>query len=156
MGSVHGSVRGDSEMRGSASARVIARLLTVCAVLIGLLLMHGLPAQACADGTGGMAATAMTGMPASGHSDGTILAAGSVHGKMVGSPAAAGEHGTVCVFTPAPRGIDALLALLLAAIVALVSSPRWPNLGGSHSPISHRAPPPTGADLLTALCVSRT
>jgi hypothetical protein len=140
-------------MRSTASARAIARLLTVCAVLAGLFFMHGLPAQACSGGTGGM--SAMTATSTAGHQDGITLGAGSAHREMVATVTAAAGHGTACVFTPAPRGLDALLALLLfAATVALASAQRLPNFGGHR--ISHRAPPPIGATLLTALCVSRT
>ena len=135
-------------MRNTASARAIARLLTVCAVLAGLFFMHGLPAQACSGGTGDM--SAMTTTSTAGHQDGVTPAAGVAHREMV---TAAVEHGTACVFTPAPRGLDALLALLLlAATVGLASAQRLPNSGGHR----HRAPPLTGATLLTTLCVSRT
>jgi len=152
VGKVHGRTTGDG-MRSTASARAIARLLTVCAVLAGLFFMHGLPAQACSGGTGDMSATTAT--SATGHQGGTTLGAGAAHGEMVAAVTAAAGHGTACVFTPAPRGLDALLALLLlAATVAPASVRGRPNSGGHR--ISHRAPPPAGAALLTALCVSRT
>lgn len=141
-------------MCGTASTRVIARVLTVCAVLVGLFVMHGLPAQACPAGTGMAAASA------AGHRGEPARATMSVQGEMsTAFPAvhtATPEHGTACVFTPAPRGIDELLALLLAATVALVS-PAWrPTVAGYRYPRSHRAPPGPGTELLTALCVSRT
>lgn len=129
-------------MRGTASAGAMARLLTVCAVLIGLFLMHGLPAQACPAGTAMSAVT-------TGHAEHPVLGLGA-HGDQA-------AHGTPCVFTPAPRGIDAMLTLLLllASAVVLVSPPR-PALVGDRHPRRHRAPPRTGEQLLTRLCVSRT
>ena len=154
MGKVHGCTTGDG-MRSTASARAIARLLTVCALLAGLFFMHGLPAQACSGGTGDM--SAMTTASTVGHQDGITLAAGSAHRETVATVTAAAGHGTACVFIPAPRGLDVLLALLLlAATVALTSARRLPSLGRPRHRISHRAPPPAGATLLTALCVSRT
>lgn len=143
-------------MRGTASARVFARLLTLCAVLAGLFFMHGLPAQACAGGTGGMPATVTTASPPVSHLDSIALAAGPVHRDMVASLGAVVEHGTPCDFAPAPRGIDVLLLLLLLAATVALASPRLPGGGGRRNPISHRAPPRTAGELLTALCVSRT
>ncbi len=151
MGKVHGCTTGDG-MRSTASARVIARLLTVCAVLAGLFFMHGLPAQACSGGTGDM--SAMTATSTTGHQGGITLGARAAHREMVATVTAAAGPGTACVFTPAPRGLDALLALLLlAATVALASARRLPNLGRPRRRNGHRAPPPTGATLLAALCV---
>ena len=139
-------------MRGTASAGAMARLLTVCAVLPGLFLMHGLPAQACPAGTA-MPAAAMS---ATGHAEHPALAVHARSGQAIAVPAPA-VHGTPCVFTPASRGIDVLMALLLllAAAVASVLPPRV-ALGGIRCPRSHRAPPRAGAQLLTTLCVSRT
>ena len=140
-------------MLGTASARAIARLLTVCAVLTGLFLMHGLPAQGCAAGIG-MPATAMPAAATTGHSEHPAPAALAHDDQAVAAPAAA-EHGIPCVFTPAPRGLGGLSALLLAATVALVSFAR-PTFGGDRYSRSRRAPPRTGSELLTTLCVSRT
>ena len=126
-------------MRGTA----IARLATVCAVLVGLFLMHGLPAQACPAG----AAMPVTAMNAASHTE---------HPRAHDAPAASAEHGSSCVFTPAPRGIDSLLALLLLAATAALLERLRPAFGGGRHPGSRRAPPRAGAELLTALCVSRT
>ena len=43
---VHEIMTRRGRMRGTVSAGAIARLLTVCALVGGLFLMHGLPAQA--------------------------------------------------------------------------------------------------------------
>ncbi len=153
---VDGGVTGERRMRGKVPARAIVRVLTLFAVLVGLFLMHGLPAQACSGGTG-MSATVMT-QTAPGGPDGQALV-GTAHAlTTVGSAAlpAAPGHGAVCLFVSPPRGIDALLALLLlAAAVALVRIVR-PPLGAVGGRRRHRAPPRAGMELLTRLCVSRT
>lgn len=141
-------------MRGRASARATARLLTVCSVLTGLFLMHGLPEQSCSGGAGMPAV--MTAASMIGHGGQPALTAAPEHGdRAVVLPAGPG-HGTVCVFTPAPRGIDTLLALLLLAAIVALAWPVRPALGGHRYPRRRRAPPRAGAGLLTALCVSRT
>jgi hypothetical protein len=140
-------------MRGTAPARAIARLLTLGAVLAGLFAMHGLAAQACPGGTG-MSAPVMT-APATAHPGGITPMRGPKAAALPSADADMPGHGTVCVFTPAPRGISALLALLLLAATVPLVSPAWPVVG-VRSPISHRAPPHGGAELLTTLCVSRT
>jgi hypothetical protein len=139
-------------MRDAEPARAFARLLILCAVLTGVFVMHGLPAQACTAGTG-MPATAMTAMAGQGEE---TVAAVLGHKDQAAAQHADPAHGAPCVFTPAPRGIDILtaLSLLAAAAVALVS-PVFPKPGGDRWPRSRRPPPGTGAELLTTLCVSR-
>jgi hypothetical protein len=134
-------------MRGTAVSGAVARLLAACAVLVGLFLMHGLPAQSCAAGSG-MATTAhpleAAPVPAMAHPP----AAGTA------MPGSAG-HGTACVALPAPRGVDVLLALLLLA-VATALLPAVRAVGDAARHPSGRRAPPGGAALLTRLCVSRT
>jgi hypothetical protein len=143
-------------MRGTVSAGAIVRLLTVCALVTGLFLMHGLPAQACAGGSG-MATTAMTGMATSGPGGQAIILSGApVHGDHAAARPAVPGHGTPCVFTPAPRGLDALLALLLLAATAALAASARPARGTRSAPRSRRAPPRAGPELLATLCVSRT
>ena len=142
-------------MRGTVSAGAIARLLAVCALVTGLFLMHGLPAQACAGGSG-MATAAMAGMATGGPGGHAVPSGAPVHGDhAVVWPAAPG-HGTPCVFTPAPRGLDALLALLLLAATAAPAASARPVRGARHTPRGRRAPPRAGPELLATLCVSRT
>lgn len=140
-------------MRDTASARAIARLPAVLALIAGLFLMHGLPAQACAAGTGktGMTASAMTS-----HSGQSARVVTGAHGTgAVAIPSPAG-HGTPCVFTPAPRGQGTGAALLFLAVTIAPVSPARSALGPGRHPRSHRAPPRTSTETLTALCVSRT
>lgn len=139
-------------MRGTLSAGAIARLLTVCALVGGLFLMHGLPAQACAGGNG-MATTAMTGMATGGPAGHATLGGAPVHGDHATVRHAAPGHGTPCVVTPAPRGLDALLALLLLAATAALAASARPARSASRG---RRAPPRAGPGLLATLCVSRT
>jgi hypothetical protein len=147
--------------RTEPSARVIARLLAVCAVLVGVFVMHGLPAQACPAGTG-MSGSAMMAAPMAAHGGESVLVAiparsGMTH-VVVGARTDAAAHGGVCVFTLPPRGLAGLLALLLLAGVAVASLATLirASFGGSRGWFSHRAPARAGPELLTTLCVSRT
>ena len=107
-----------------------ARLLTALAVLAGVFLMHGLPAQDC----GG---AAMSSMSAVAHT-GADMDSG---------------HGGLCVFTTPSHDQGPLLALALL-FVAVVLTVVWrPLLVGGPS---RRGPPRSGAELLTVVCVSRT
>lgn len=106
--------------------RRTARLLTVCAVLVGVFAMHGLPAQACAGGTG----TAMG------------VATSAAHNAM-------SEHGTPCVATLTPRGFDVSLVVL-----PLVETSMPPTRSPESWSRQDRGPPLS--DLLSKLCVSRT
>jgi len=133
--------------------RAIARLLTVCAVLAGLLAMHGL-AEASCGGTDLTAAT-MTAAAMTGHSDDALIA-GPAHDAMTQVSVATSDHESACVSTLPPRELNALLALLsLAAAVTLASYARFRHFGhqGRTGP---RASPRGGMELLTTLCVSRT
>ncbi|GAA4545789.1 hypothetical protein [Amycolatopsis samaneae] len=158
-------------VRGAAgSVRAIARSLTLCALLAGVFLMHGLPAQSCAAGamadhsiTGhAMAGNSRAGNSVAGHDVARAIPASSPMGAastpgQAGLPSAApaSGHGGVCVLTPPPRGWAALALLLLLALALLwVSSPRGVTLRFTRL-ARHRAPP-RAPDLLNTLCVSRT
>lgn len=134
-------------MRDGRSPRAGARLLIVCAVLLGLFLMHGLPAQACAASTD-MPTTATVATTSQAEQ-----AASLSHGEQAAAPHAV--HGATCIFTPAPRGSDFVTVLSLVAVAIALMSLAGSGLGGRY-PGAHRAPPRTGPQLLTALCVSRT
>ena len=123
-------------MRGTRSAPPgIARLLTLCAVLVGVFLMHGLPAQSCAGGS----------MPV------TMTVMAPVHVAPLTEMGPG--HDDLCVFTMPSHGSDGLLALLLIAVVAWFA-PLWP----SSRVFRHRrrGPPLAGVRLLSQVCVSRT
>ncbi|EWM12543.1 hypothetical protein KUTG_02847 [Kutzneria sp. 744] len=106
-----------------------ARLLTVFAVLAGVFLMHGLPAQDCSAAMPAMGAVAHTGMD-------------------MGS-----GHGGVCVFTTPSRDHLPILALVLLFVAVLLTVLWRPLLVAGPS---RRGPPLFGARLLTVVCVSRT
>jgi hypothetical protein len=106
-----------------------ARLLTVFAVLAGVFLMHGLPAQDCSG-------AAMPSMTAVAHT-----------GMDMGS-----GHGGVCVFTTPSRDHAPVLALVLLFVALLLTVVWRPLLVGGPS----RRGPPSGPELLTMVCVSRT
>jgi hypothetical protein len=112
-----------------------ARLVTVFAVLAGIFLMHGLPAQSCAAGSGDMATMAVAD-----HASHT-------------EPAMSPGHGSPCVFTMPSRDHAPVLALVLLTVAALVTALWRPRLVGGPS---RRGPPLSGPQLLTLVCVSRT
>lgn len=152
--------------RDAAAARVLARLMML-AVVVGLFVMHGLPAQACAGG-GGMSpsdpvATSGEQMPAQMSAQSSVAdAVASPHPTRPDRPLTAARsampgHGAACVFTaPARNPAAALLALLVLAAVALLVTPTPSRTGRLRRPFQHRGPPRGGAELLTTLCVSRT
>jgi len=107
-----------------------ARLLTVFAVLAGVFLMHGLPAQDCSG------AAAMPSMTAVAHT-----------GMDMGS-----GHGGVCLFTTPSRDHAPVLPLALLFVAVPLTVVWRPRLVGGPS----RRGPPSGAELLTMVCVSRT
>ncbi|WP_026423570.1 hypothetical protein [Actinokineospora inagensis] len=137
----------------SAVARVTARALTACAVLLGLVFMHSLgPAMGtgCSGGTAPMNPAAA---PAAGHqalmAETTSTAPGPA---LLATTPHLGGHGAVCVSTP-PRGELAAPAApsataLTEPIVLGQSNLGMPRVGG--------AVPRAGPALLISLCVSRT
>lgn len=135
-------------MRDAVRARAFARLLILCAVLTGVFVMHGLPAQACAAGTG-MPAAVMT---VAGHGEQPAVVA---HEDQTVARHTVPAQGEPCVFTPGPRGVDILTALVLLAATLALAPPVRPSSGGDRWARSHRAPPGAGTELLTTLCVSR-
>ncbi|GHE08455.1 hypothetical protein [Streptomyces alanosinicus] len=148
-----------------ADRRGIARLLAVCAVLVGLFLMHGAPATAaegCHD------ATPMTVAAPTGHGHHAAMngmAVSPAHGAGVVGPATAaatatatsGTGGTLCVSTPAherfPLPAPSLLAVAGAGGLALWASARRRAAAGG---TGRRGPPARGQDLLLQVCVART
>lgn len=138
------------------AARVMARLLTACAVLVGLMFMHSLGAAigtVCPGGTSSMTTSVALPAAAGGHDAPMAEAITTMPGTalLATAPHPAG-HGTVCVSTP-PRGEltgpVTLAATGLAQPAALGQpSPGIARVGG--------AVPRAGPALLISLCVSRT
>lgn len=146
---------------GQVRRRGLARLLALCAVLLGLFLMHGAPATAAEGCHGAMSTTA--GM----HEDPTAAAmisqgSGAVQSAAVTAhPAAqhtsgsAGMAGTTCVSTPA-RDTTPLTAPGLLAVVAVLAAL---FLAGHTLALGRRrrGPPPSGGrSLLLQMCIART
>ncbi|GAB2702208.1 hypothetical protein [Kitasatospora kifunensis] len=138
----------------------IARLLAVCAVLVGLFLMHGTPATAAAGCHGEPAAGAL--MPG-----GAAQAVGSA-GSRAAAPADPGSPlalptaglptgGAVCVSTPARGGVP-FPAVALLALAVLAGGAAWELTDRQVGAPSHRrrGPPSGGRALLLQVCVART
>jgi hypothetical protein len=112
-----------------------ARLATLFAVLAGIFLMHGLPAQSCAAGSGDMPTM--------------VVVDHALHAEPLMSPG----HGSPCVFTMPFRDHAPLLALVLLVVATLLTVWWRPLLVGGPG---RRGPPLAGPRLLTVVCVSRT
>ncbi|MGW8684952.1 hypothetical protein ACWGNN_28645 [Streptomyces sp. NPDC055817] len=133
----------------------VARLLALCAVLLGLLLMHGAPANAAEGCHGAMSAPAA--LPAK-HA-GTAMASTSssaTHAAAQQASAMSAMGGTMCVSTPA-RDLTTLPVAGLMAVVAVLAV--LPAVG---RPVAlgrtgRRGPPtPGGRSLLLQVCIART
>ncbi|NIY62550.1 hypothetical protein [Streptomyces malaysiensis] len=146
-----------------ARGRAAARLLAVCAVLLGLFLMHGAPATAASGCHGTMPASAPVehaGQTAGGHhgdshhGDTAMVAAGSVAPHAAPQEVSA-EHGAQCVATPTrDRLLLPVWALVAVAVVAF--SVEWPTgRDRAAGEAGRRGPPGGGRELLLRVCVAR-
>ena len=164
--------------RAQAAKRGTARLLTVCAVLFGLFLMHGAPstaAEGCHGGmgmgaAGGSTTAGMAGTPMTGVANAPI--AGAHHAAMASSTppvvdaasgptmrgaASSGMPGTLCVSTPAHDRIPLPASGLLAVTGALAVVLWGPaGLRAAAGGTGRRGPPAGGRGLLLQVCVART
>jgi hypothetical protein len=132
-----------------------ARLLAVCALVVGLFLMHGMP-MAAADGCHGMTATSMS-MPQTAPAAMASHAPGSATGHLaedVPHVSSVGMDGTLCVSTPAhePLSVAAVGALALVVFAAWTPHGRRSVTGG----MRWRGPPGGGRGMLLRVCVART
>jgi hypothetical protein len=127
-----------------------ARLLALCALLLGLFLMHGMP-TAAAEGCHGDRA-AMTALAA--HADGMPHPAGAQAATDAAGPAR--SSGALCVSTPG-RGNPVLPASALFAVIPAVAAARlWSGrIEGAFSG-RRRGPPQAGRTLLHQVCIART
>ncbi|WP_330279002.1 hypothetical protein OHO83_08245 [Streptomyces sp. NBC_00569] len=139
---------------GHVGRRGIARLLTVCAVLFGLFLMHGSPASAAEGCHGSMPAPA----PVSVGHDGSSMTMAHAPATHHPGPAvqAAVMSGALCVAIPVHERIPVAAPGLLAVAAVTIAgawTPAWLRaLGGS----GLRGPPTGGRDLLLQVCIART
>ncbi|SEP53325.1 DUF6153 family protein [Amycolatopsis saalfeldensis] len=137
-------------------ARVTARSLAACAVLLGLLFMHGIGTAAETGCAGGTPATTTSMAPptvTAGHDTAPAEATSSMPDpRSQATSPHAGGHGTVCVSTP-PRGeVTGPLTLPVAGL-AVPATPADPRPGAVWA---SSAMPRAGPALLVSLCVSRT
>ena len=131
----------------------IARLSALCAVLLGLFLMHGSPAAAV-DGCHGQMSSALA--LHDGHASSTASAESArTHPDMLRAADGMAEHGTLCVATPAqqriPLPLAPLTALFALAALAIWAVHRAWSPGGTG-----RRGPPGGRGLLLQVCIART
>ncbi|MER5686202.1 hypothetical protein [Streptomyces sp. NPDC002205] len=129
----------------------VSRLLVLCAVLLGLFLMHGAPANAAEGCHGSMGTTSPMAMSA-GHMD-----LPSEHSGAHVDPVMTGMGGELCVSTPARDRLPLPSVGLLSA-VGLVPMVVWGLLGartGMRGP-ARRGPPFGGRGLLLQVCIART
>ncbi|HJT03401.1 MAG TPA: DUF6153 family protein [Pseudonocardiaceae bacterium] len=150
---------------GAFSARAMARVLAVCAVLAGLFFMHGLAVLECHGGVGTSASSMAHSAPVTAATGGVNQAAGIraasvsrplVHSLSAGGVSADAPPGTLCVSTPPSSGWAGLLALLLSAgVISLANAVTSPDTATRPRNQRLRAPPRTGSALLMNVCVSR-
>ncbi|MGW1029854.1 hypothetical protein ACWD4J_40350 [Streptomyces sp. NPDC002577] len=138
--------------------RGMARLLTVCAVLFGLFLMHGAPATAAEGCHGAMTAVAASPMTG-GHHAAVLTAApaGHVSGPAVRAAGPSGMPGMPCVSTPAhERTLLPAPDLLAVASTAVLAPWTLARLRAAADETARRGPPACGRDLLLQVCIART
>ncbi|MDT0453405.1 DUF6153 family protein [Streptomyces hesseae] len=146
---------------GQSRRRALARLPAVCAVLLGLFLMHGAPASAATGCHAAMEEQHVT-APAehAAHGEHRTVAgmapAASRSSTHMDSQAVTGEHGTLCVATAA-RDRFPLPTIWLLAAAAFAGLAAWGLVrrrmaaGGA----GRRGPPDGGRALLLRKCVAR-
>ncbi|MCX4878273.1 hypothetical protein [Streptomyces sp. NBC_00847] len=147
---------------GQVSRPGMARLIGVCALLLGLFLMHGAPATA-AEGCHGAMPSATAHMPGS-HAVSTMTTArtrATAQSAPVASVAQAadgsGLHGELCLSTAAQeRNPLSAPALLTASAVAVPAAWSPAPLLAATSRARRRGPPAGGRDLLNQVCIART
>jgi hypothetical protein len=137
---------------GLVSRRGLARLLTACAVLIGLFLMHGAPATAAEGCHGAMPA------PASAHAmTGAALPPVAPPTTPAHVTQGSQSHGTQCVSTAARDRIPLPAAGLPAVLAVAAPAACWPaGRPVGRGEARRRGPPGAGRGLLLQVCVART
>ncbi|MET9663028.1 hypothetical protein [Streptomyces sp. NPDC006510] len=128
-----------------------SRLLVLCAVLLGLFLMHGAPASAaegCHDAMAVTAAAPVSMTTGAGHS-----AMRGEHGSAHAAAAVPETNGESCVFTHVR---DRVLPLLMALGLVLLAVRALAGRGTAVRGPARRGPPFAGRDLLLQVCIART
>ena len=137
--------------RGHTRTPGTSRLLVLCAVLLGLFLMHGAPTSAADGCHDAMAVTASAPGPmqaSAGH-----LAVRGEHGPARAVDTMSAMNGESCVFTHAR---DRVLPLLMALGLVLLAVPALTGRRAAVRGPARRGPPFAGRELLLQVCVART
>ncbi|OXY91695.1 hypothetical protein [Streptomyces diastatochromogenes] len=133
-----------------------ARLLSLCAILLGLFLMHGSPAAAV-DGCHGRAGSTHA-LHDSHDSHASATASAESAPTQPGTLRATDDmaaHGTLCVATPAEQRIPLPVAPL-TALFALAALAAWAVHRAWRPGGTGRRGPPGGRGLLLQVCIART
>ncbi|TVZ83261.1 hypothetical protein [Streptomyces sp. BK340] len=131
----------------------ITRLLTSCAILLGLFLMHGSPAAAV-DGCHGRTGPAV--LMHGGHESATASAEPvRTRSGTLRAPEDMTAHGKLCVATPAEQRIP-LPVVPFTALFALAALAAWAVHRAWRPGGTGRRGPPGGRGLLLQMCVART
>ncbi|MFD5726212.1 hypothetical protein ACFWMT_08920 [Streptomyces sp. NPDC058368] len=149
---------------GAAGGRGLRRLVAVCALLLGLFLMHGAPATAaegCHGAVPSVAAHTPDGHTASAMAPAETRATSQTQATAHSAPAfraaaSGGMSGERCLSTPAQERNPLPAPALLAA--AAVLSAEWSSAArrAAIGRLRRRGPPTGGRDLLTLVCIART
>lgn len=141
---------------GQRSRRGIARLMTLCAVLLGLFLMHGAPATAAEGCHSAMSHVAPID-DSHGRAEMSPAAEAAGHGATLEASPMPGTGGGSCVSTPAHERISlpAPSLLAVAVFVALMAG-LSARLRTAEDGTGRRGPPDGGRDLLNRVCIART
>ncbi|WP_432167928.1 hypothetical protein [Streptomyces sp. bgisy031] len=136
--------------------RVNARLPALCAVLLGLFLMHGSPASAAEGCHSPMSAPAAHAADHAGTAMASTAPAGTTHAAAQQASPMSSIGGATCVSTPARD----FTMLPMAGLMAVVAVPAVLPVVGRPVALGRtgrRGPPtPGGRSLLLQVCVART
>ncbi len=137
--------------RGHTRTPGTSRLLVLCAVLLGLFLMHGAPTSAADGCHDAMAVTASA--PGSMQASAGHFAVRGEHGPARALDTMSAMNGESCVFTHArDRVLPLLMALGLVLLAVRALTGRRAAVRGP----ARRGPPFAGRELLLQVCVART
>ncbi|MGW6151707.1 hypothetical protein ACWFRM_01025 [Streptomyces sp. NPDC055144] len=144
----------DTGQRGRRKG--IARLLALCAVLLGLFLMHGAPANAAEGCHGAISAPAALSTEHAGTAMASTPSSVMTHAAAQQASAMSVMGGAMCLSTPA-RDFTTLQVVGLMAVVAVLAVLPVVGRPVALGRTGRRGPPtPGGRSLLLQVCVART